>query len=113
MNNKSTTDHMFPFVFLKRSAAARKALEPMKVRIWEARAWGFWKPYSLGYTKNPLDAEVFDFGKAWEIAHAYGSPAELLFDPVNDPVQEPHEDFKSRWKDLLKRFQDEAGTDLC
>ena len=101
--------HMFPFDFLQRSESARKALQSSRVRIWEEREWGFWRPDGRGHTKNLLEAETFDFQLAWEIARVYGSPNELLFDPVNDdPETETKEAFESRWEGLLTRFRNEA-----
>ena len=104
-------DHMFPFEFLRRSESARRALHSSRIRIWEEREWGFWRPNGLGYTKNPLEAETFDFKLAWEIASIYASPNELLFDPVNDdPETETQEAFESRWKGLLTRFRNDTST---
>jgi len=106
--SRSNTDHMFPFEFLQRSESARKALEPLRIRIWEKRAWAFWQRGTKGYyTTNRVEAEVFDFSRAWEIATAFQCPNELMFDPVNDPITEPEEKFRSHWRTRLKQLQRE------
>jgi hypothetical protein len=91
-------NQMLVFEFLLRSELARKGLEPFRVRIWDQRAWGFWRPEKGVYTRNPAEAEIFDFRRAWEIASEEKAPRDILFDPVNLP--EPTEVFISRWQNL-------------
>ena len=79
------------------------------MRIWELRAWGYWMPDGLGYTRDPLEAEVFEFGRACEVAGAYTHPIELLFDPVNTLKPEPDDGGRNRWTALLERLQRREG----
>jgi hypothetical protein len=102
---------MFPFDLLNGSELGRRVFDGVRVRIWERRAGAFWRPGSQGYyTIDRLKAGVFEFRRAWEIATIYCSPSELFFEPVNEPVVEPEEEFRRRWTDVLKRLREEAKS---
>jgi hypothetical protein len=72
---------MFPFEFVQRSAGVRAELSSLKVRIWEAEAFGFWAE-DCTFTTDPTKAQTFDFDLAWQLALGHQRPTDLSFDPV-------------------------------
>jgi hypothetical protein len=75
----------FRLTDLKGDPARRALLGNKRVRIWSGE-WGmYWRPNYSGYTRDGLEAGVFDFDEAWLHTSHCGPEKRIEFRIVQEP----------------------------